>query len=152
MRIALPLTVLCALAAFWAWASPALAGGDGGRVGGPCRYDTFPGKAVIETVAPWQPSSPMEGIPAPYPPLAVTFTFTPDSPITGEPLYRPGLTHQLTLVNGMPPGTRFARKYGIVAGKAFACELRIIRQGTCTPVLYEFPDIDRADYFELKRP
>lgn len=151
MRIAF-CVALGALA--WSVLSPlaARAGGADGRVGGPCRYDDFPGKAVIGTVAPWQPGSPTEGAPTPYPALTVTFTFTPDAPIVGEPLYRPDQIHTLTLVNGMPPGPQFAKKYGLAPGKTFACVLRLIRQGTCTPAIYDFPDIDRADYFELRRP
>ncbi|EFL53245.1 conserved hypothetical protein [Solidesulfovibrio fructosivorans JJ]] len=130
----------------------ALAGVAATRVGGPCTYADFPGKAVIVAVTP-QPKTPVTGggIPTPYPGFDITYTFTPDTPIAGEPLYTPGRTHTLTLVNGMAPGSRFLQKYGITAGKVFPCRLRIIRQGTCTPVLYDFPGIDRADYFELKK-
>lgn len=138
---------LCALAV-WLAPLPAMAGSPAIH-GGPCRYDVFPGRATIVSVAPWQPASPTEGAPTPYPPLAVTFTFAPDAPVIGEPLYKPDQRHSLTLVNGMPPGPRFVEKYGIAPGQVFACELRIIRQGTCTPALYEFPGIDRIDYFEL---
>jgi hypothetical protein len=120
-----------------------------GRVGGPCRYDSFPGTATFLSVAPWQPGSPAAGVPTPYPPLAVTFQFVPQEPVTGEPLYKPDAVHTFTLVNSMPPGPRFAAKYGLKAGAAVPCQLRIIREGTCTPVLYEFPGIDRTDYFEL---
>ena len=152
MPTALRLVSLCALAVLAACPAYAFAAGDGGRVGGPCRYDNFPGKATIVSVAPWRPDAPGQGSPTPYPPLAVAFTFAPDAPIAGEPLYRPGIEHALTLVNGMPPGPRFAAKYGIAPGKAFACRLRLIRQGTCTPVLFAFPDIDQTDYFELTKP
>ncbi len=145
--------VLCVLAGLAGLALfPATAAAQGARVGGPCRYDDFPGTAVIASVAPWRPASPAEGSPTPYPPLAVTFVFTPSAPIVGEPLYRPDAVHGLTLVNGMPPGPRFIAKYGIAPGKAFPCRLRLIREGTCTPALFDFPGIDRTDYFELTRP
>jgi len=94
----------------------------------------------------------MADAPTPYPPLAVTFTFAPDTPIIGEPLYQPDRPQTLTLVNGMPPGPQFAARYGIAAGRVLPCELHIIRQGTCTPALYVFPGIDRTDYFELSQP
>lgn len=119
------------------------------RVGGPCRYESYPGTATFVDVKAWQPESPTAGAPTPYPPLAVTFTFTPAQPITKEPLYRPGAVHTFTLVNSMPPGPRFAAKYGITDGAVVPCQLRVIRDGTCTPVVFEFPGIDRADYFEL---
>jgi hypothetical protein len=137
----------CALAVCLTSIPCALAG-QPARVGGPCRYDAFPGKAVILSVAPHQASASAAGASPPYPPLDVIYTFTPNAPIANEPLYRPDATHTLTLVSGMPPGPRFVAKYGIAPGRAFPCQLRIIRQGTCTPVLFAFPDIDLTDYFE----
>jgi hypothetical protein len=143
--------VLCALAVFLA-PCPAAAGQQPTLVGGPCRYDTFAGKATIVSIEPGQtPKTGAEAAP-PYTPLTVTYTFTPSAPITGEPLYKPDVAHTLTLVNGMQPGSRFVAKYGLSPGKIVPCELRIIRQGTCTPVLYVFPGIDLTDYFELTRP
>ena len=39
-------------------------------------------------------------------------------------------------------------KYGVRPGAALPCVLRVITSGTCTPLLFEFPGIDLADYFE----
>ncbi|UJX40243.1 hypothetical protein K9F62_16280 [Desulfovibrio sp. JY] len=131
----------------------ALAGVAATRVGGPCTYADFPGKAVIVAVTPRPLDTPAtRAIPTPYPAFDVTYTFTPDTPIAGESLYTPGRTYTLTLINGMAPGSRFLQKYGIAPGKVFPCRLRVIRQGTCTPVLLTFPGIDRTDYFELPKP
>ena len=147
LSAALRLAVLCALTACLL---PCPAGAAPPElVGGPCRYDVFAGTATFVTVTAWQPGSPTEGIPTPYPPLAVTYRFTPDAPIVDEPLYRPDVAHALTLVNSMPPGPRFVAKYGIAPGKTVPCELHIIRQGTCTPAIHVFPGINRADTFEL---
>lgn len=144
---ALFLALVCTLAACLL---PAVArAAPPGKVGGPCRYDVFAGTAAFVSVVPWQPASPSEGVPTPYPPLTVTYRFTPDAPVVGEPLYRPDVLNTLTLVNSMPPGPRFTAKYGIAPGKIVPCEMHIIRQGTCTPVIHVFPGIDRADYFEL---
>ena len=141
--------ILCALGiALLSLADPSDASAQQ-RVGGRCRYDVFPGKAVIVSVA---PDNAEARAATPYQPLAVTFAFTPATPITGEPLYRPGVQQQLILVNGMPPGPRFAAKYGLAAGRELPCELHIIRQGTCTPTLYRFPGIDLTDSFELGQP
>lgn len=122
---------------------------EGPRVGGPCRYADFPGKATIVAVT---PATTTPGVATPSPARTVTFTFTPNAPLTGEPLFQPGKIHTLTLTNGMAPGPRFTTKYGIAPGKVFACTLRLIRQGTCTPVLFAFPAIDLTDYFELTNP
>ena len=143
----LRLVIVCSLAACLL-PLPARAAPPG-MVGGPCRYDVFPGAATFAEVAPRQPTAPNEAVPTPYPPLTVTYRFTPDAPIVDEPLYRPDVAHALTLANGLPPGPRFTAKYGIAAGKVVPCELHVIRQGTCTPVIHVFPGIDRADYFEL---
>lgn len=147
LSTAIRLAILCTLAVCLL-PSPARAATPG-KVGGPCRYDVFPGTATFVSIAPWQPATPTEGVPTPYPPLTVTYRFTPDAPIVGEPLYRPDVQHTLTLVNSMPPGPQFVAKYGITPGRVVPCELHIIRQGTCTPVVHVFPGIDRADYFEL---
>ena len=133
----------------------ALAGSSAARVGGPCAYADFPGTAVIVSVTP-HPASPANApaagaqMPPPGSGYDVVFTFTPDAPILGEPLYQPGRSHTLTLVNGTAPGPKFLQKYGIAPGKTFACRLRLIRKGTCTPMLFAFPDIDLTDYFEQK--
>lgn len=139
---------LAALAGLPALAAPADAASLE-RVGGPCRYESYPGTATFMDVKAWQPESPTAGVPTPYAPLTVTFQFVPNQPITDVPLYRPGAVHTFTLINSMPPGPRFADKYGIKACATVPCELRVIREGTCTPVVFEFPGIDRADYFEL---
>jgi hypothetical protein len=122
--------------------------GTGGLVGGPCRYASFPGKATIVSVVPVPPGEAGNFPPTPYPPLVVTFTFAPDTPLDGAPLYKPGAPHTFTLANGMPPGPRYVEKYGLAPGNILPCELRSIRQGTCTPALHVFPGIDVADYFE----
>lgn len=146
LSAAIRLALLCALTA---WLLPCPAGAATPElVGGPCRYDVFAGTATFVTVRAWQPRSPNEGIPTPYPPLAVTYRFTPTAPIVGEPLYQPDATHTLTLANSMPPGQLFVAKYGIAPGKTVPCQLHILRQGTCTPVIHVFPGIDRTDYFE----
>ena len=74
--------------------------------------------------------------------MEVTFTFAPDRPITGDPLYEPGKIHHLTLTGGGAPGPRFVARYGLRPGKTLPCLLRTIRQGTCTPVLFHFPGLD----------
>jgi hypothetical protein len=136
-------------------ATSALADSAATRVGGACAYADFPGTAVIVSVTPHPASAtnaPAAGAQTPPPGYDVVFTFAPDAPIAGEPLYQPGRSHTLTLVNGTAPGPKFLQKYGIAPGKTFACRLRLIRKGTCTPVLFAFPDIDLTDYFEQQQP
>lgn len=117
-------------------------------VGGPCAYADFPGKATITAIAPLTEGG--QGLP--YPGLTVTFTFAPDQPLAGEPLYVPGKVHYLTLAGGRPPGQRFVDKYKLRPGLTLPGRLRLIRQGTCTPVLFEFPGIDLASDIDFPKP
>ncbi len=82
----------------------------------------------------------------------MAFTFASDAPIIGVPLHSPGATHFLTLLDGRAPGPRFTAKYGLAPGRILPCELRVIRQGACTPVVFTFPGIDLGDYFEALPP
>jgi hypothetical protein len=117
------------------------------RVGGPCQYADFPGQATIMAVAPAGGA----GHGLPYAGLTVTFTFAPDNPIANEPLYVPGKTQVLTLAGGRPPGQRFVERYGVRPGRVLPCRLRLIRQGTCTPVLFDFPGIDLTSAIDLQK-
>lgn len=105
-----------------------------GLVGGPCRYVDYPGRATIVAVTP----AGQAGTPA----MDVTFTFAPDRPISGDPLYEPGKVHHLTLIGGSAPSPRFVQRYGLRPGLPLPCRLRTIRKGTCTPVLFDFPTLD----------
>jgi len=109
--------------------------GAGQMVGGPCRYDDFPGQAAIVAVTPQAGDKRLE----------VTFTFTPDRPLKGDPLYVPGKVWHLTLTGGQAPGPRCIKTYGIRAGRHLPSRMRLIRKGTCTPVLFDFPGIDLTD-------
>ena len=110
-----------------------------GLVGGPCAYVDYPGKATIVAVTAQQRAG--NDVPG----LEVTFTFVPDAPITDDRLYEPGRTYPLTLTGGQAPGPRFVAKHDLRPGRALPCRLRTIRQGTCTPVLFDFPGIDLTD-------
>lgn len=54
----------------------------------------------------------------------------------------------LLLANAWYPGPGFLEKYRILEGKTFACELNLISQGACSPIVFTFQDIDTSDYFE----
>lgn len=124
---------------------PALAAGK--LVGGPCAYVDHPGTATIVSVETRPPRT--AGAPAPpYQPHAVLFTYTPapGSPVEAQALA--GKAHRLTLTGGADPGPAFLKKYGIRAGVGFPCVLRLIRMGTCSPVVFTFQGIDLSDHFE----
>jgi hypothetical protein len=59
--------------------------------------------------------------------------------------------HELRLTNSWYPGPRFLEKYDISVGKRFACTLKVIQMGACSPVVFEFSAIDLTDYLESRR-
>jgi hypothetical protein len=117
-------------------------------VGGPCQYKSYPGRAEIISVRKVEPG-PVQGAP-PYDPFEVKFSFRSDGKIEEPRAQVEDKEHLLTLTNSFYPGTRFLQKYGITVGQVFDCNLMVIQQGTCTPVIFDFPSIDLSDYFELQ--
>jgi hypothetical protein len=137
-----------------AGAGAARAGPDAqrdGKLDARCTYVEHPGTCTIVSIEKTQDSiaqASLDGGPG-YEGLAVTFTYA------GAAANDDGLAHQalegkheLRLTNSWYPGPRFLERYGIAAGKSFACTLHVISQGTCTPTVFDFQGIERADYFE----
>lgn len=116
-------------------------------VGGPCDYRDYPGEATIVSILPQDQSTASS---APYQGFDVRFMFSPKKPIKEAFAQVQGNVYPLTLMNSWPPGPKFLHKYGISVGKTFDCTLKVITKGTCTPVLFDFPTINRGDYFEAK--
>ena len=117
-------------------------------VGGPCQYKSYPGRAEIISIRMVEPG-PVQGAP-PYDPFEVKFSFRSDGKIEESHAQVEGKEHLLTLTNSFYPGTRFLQKYGITVGQVFDCNLMVIQQGTCTPIIFDFPAMDLGDYFELQ--
>jgi hypothetical protein len=121
------------------------------RVGGPCDYNDYPGTAVITKVVATDRSI-QQGLVsggAGYQGIEVRFTFTPDGEIKEDWARKAAEREQLfQLANSWYPGPRFLDKYGIELNKSFRCIFKVITKGTCTPALFDFPDIKRDDYFE----
>jgi len=118
--------------------------------GGPCEYKTYSGHAEILSVR-------LKKLPKGYPgppheSYEVRFLFFPDHHIDESYAQVEGKPQILTLTNSWYPGPRFLRKYGIQEGKIFDCHLKVITNGTCTPVVFDFPTIDRGDFFESRSP
>lgn len=122
------------------------------KAGGQCRYAEHPGTCTILSVEKTPDSTAqasLSGGPG-YAGLAVAFTYASAEAGNGDALVRQAIEgrHELQLMNSWYPGPRFLERYGIAAGKSFACTLEVIAEGTCTPTVINFPLVDRADYFE----
>lgn len=114
------------------------AGGKSTKLGGPCRYDTYDGRAEIISVTPIESTGAAKA--------SVRFLFHPDRPVDQKWLQTAGRIQNLRMVNGQDPSLGFIKKYGLETGRAVKCQLKVIIKGTCTPVIFDFPDVDRTDY------
>lgn len=103
-------------------------------VGGPCEYRDYPGEAEVLSVA--RIGGKQDRRPDEY---EVKCRFHPRRPIE-EPFAQVSAREfRLLVENDENPGQRFIDKHDLKVGKRIPCVLRAIVQGTCTPILYEFP-------------
>ena len=114
---------------------------DGRAVGGPCSYREYLGQAKIvsvqETAADENSKRPGDKR------YEVRFSFHTDQIIEEKYARVEGKEFLLLLKNNSYPGSNFLRKYDILTGRTFPCVMKVITRGTCTPVLFDFPTIDR---------
>lgn len=102
------------------------------RVGGPCKYKKYKGKAEIVSV------TQRPGASGDY---EVKFSFHPEGPIQ-EPFAKvEGKKWDLSSGGSTHLDADFLSKYGVGTGKSFDCYMDVITRGVCTPVRFEFPSI-----------
>ncbi len=112
-------------------------------IGGPCPYTDFPGTATIRTITPDNsPGSTCENA------VIIIYDFAPaDSSDVDR--YRfpawPDTGRVFTLMSGRSIPDRWADKEGLTPGSEHQCIRREIRTGPCTPLIFEFPDVDYSD-------
>jgi hypothetical protein len=126
-------------------------GPTGALIGGTCSYRDVPGTATIVRVAKTPASAEQArtaGGPG-YEGFEVSFEFAPSQPIA-EPQVRnfTQSTHPLRLTNSWYPGPRYIEKYHLSQGRKVPALLKVRTSGACTPMLFSFPGIELADYFE----
>lgn len=125
----------------------------GARTGGKCTYVEHPGTCTIVSIEKTPDSIAQASLVggSGYEGLTVVFTFS-GAAAGDDQLVRQALEgkHELRLMNSWYPGPRYLERYGIAAGNSLACTLNVISQGTCTPTVFDFQGIDRADYFETE--
>lgn len=122
---------------------------DGSR----CVYSSYQGSAEIvrikQTPASLEQSKVLGG--PRYEGYEVWFLFRPQTNYSlGKHTSKINREHLLMLNNGWYVGSRYLKKYGIKAGNIIPCTMKIIKEGTCTPIVFEFKTIDRNDYFETR--
>lgn len=118
-----------------------------------CTYISYEGSAQIVRITQTPASlaqSKVIGGPG-YKGYEVWFRFIPKSDVSDDRIKSLlSREHLFSLYNSWYIGPRYLKKYGIQTGKTYPCILKVIEEGTCTPVLFEFKTIDSKDYFEKR--
>ena len=126
--------------------APAVCGSVFGdqRIGGACEYRQISGWATITEVRRADPAADncKDAV-------EVIFTFSPDDPRAPEH-YRfadqPDSGQYFRVGAGLNPERSWARSKGLVKDAVHRCLRSEIVKGTCTPVIFTFPDIDMANW------
>jgi hypothetical protein len=120
-------------------------------VGGPCSYESYHGKATIISITRLDNVSTEHGYrwPDRY---EVIFIFElNEGQIIREDQMRlyetiKGKQQEFRLVNSWYPNKEYLDKYGIREQAVFNCTLQLITEGTCSPYIFDFDDVDESDY------
>lgn len=102
------------------------------RVGGPCTYKQYQGKAEIVSVKLLQQTT------GEY---EIRFSFHPREKIQESFVRVEGKQWLLVQEDSSFPKKDFLQQYDIKTGKRFPCYMNVITRGTCTPILFDFPSI-----------
>lgn len=124
------------------WLPLLWAGSEGfkGRMGGPCEYNQYRGKARIASVT--RMAEQHQGREK----FEVKFIFLPEEEIKESFARVEGREFLLLLANSTYPEGLFLDRYQVKPGRVFDCILKVIRKGTCTPMMFDFPGINLSDY------
>jgi hypothetical protein len=115
--------------------------GDGPpRAGGPCEYRKYEGQAEITSLR--KVTDQKSDAFGRY---EVRFRFVPDQKIEESFLRVEGREFLLELDFSPYVSPQIIDRYGITVGSILRCTLKVILQGTCTPVLFEFPSLSSKE-------
>ncbi|MEE4353779.1 MAG: hypothetical protein V2J25_13020 [Desulfatiglans sp.] len=121
--------------------------------GGSCTYVSYDGNAQIVRVKQSQASlaqAKVLGGPG-YGGYEVWFRFVPGPDVSSEQIKDyTSREYLFTLSNSWYVGPRYLKKYRIEAGRKYPCLLKLLKKGTCSPLVFEFKDINMSDYFESR--
>ncbi len=130
-------SALVLAAACWLPACVQTSGGGGNSEfdGGDCTYAETPGVATIVSVE----DAAAGGNNCANDPVRVVFDFTPDDPEASQPSDT-GVS--IGVADGKNPPREWVTDEGFTVGSQHRCLREDITSGTCTPVIYFFPDND----------
>jgi hypothetical protein len=134
-RIGYILSFLIAAAAGLFLASGIAAAQDEPKVGGPCDYTAYQGVAVVKALEPLEADNPEAG-------YRVQFTFTPQTPDERIDRFVEGRRFELEVDGREVFFPAFLETHDLTPGGTFAAVAEVIVQGTCTPLIFKFPELD----------
>jgi len=122
-------------------------------IGGPCSYENYQGKATILSISLINNSDTSDENWGDGYKVVFTFQLNENQTIEQNRLELYENFRNITekeqvfkLVNSWYPNKDYLEKYEIEEGAVFDCELKLITKGTCSPVNFDFKNIDEADY------
>jgi hypothetical protein len=123
---------------------------DNVKIGGNCSYTNYNGVAEIINILKTEESAAqtkVNGGPG-YEGYEIRFVYHTNEKIDESwALEAIKKEHLFQLANSWYPGIKYIDKYKIKTGNKYNCKLKIIKTGSCTPVIFEIENLDMADYF-----
>ena len=120
-------------------------------VGGLCSYETYHGKATIASITQLENSTVMGEKWSDRYQVLFIFELNENQTIKSEQLKlyeNVDKEQEFRLGNSWYPNVEYLEKYVIKEGALFDCELKLITEGTCSPWVFDFKNIDESDYLE----
>jgi hypothetical protein len=111
------------------------------KIGGPCEYKEYQGKALIVSVQKIESGSASAWIKQTDELYKVMYSFYPENKI--QETFVPGESGHfiLLLPDSSYPDLAFIRRNDIGPGKKLDCVLKVITKGACTPMIFSFPTL-----------
>jgi hypothetical protein len=133
----LPVTVLALFLSLTA--APSLCA-DGAWVGGPCRYKSYSGRATILSVTAVENNAADQ-----TKRFDVLFTFQAQDEIEESFARTEGKTFSLYGKYFSTPDRNFITVHRLAAGRILDGSMQVIVAGTCTPVVFDFPELNEDE-------
>jgi hypothetical protein len=102
--------------------------------GGPCAYKQYSGEAEIVSISRKSDNSGT---------YEIKFSFHPQKAVREEFARDESKQWFLVMNDFSNPSEDFVKKYDVKTGKRFPCYMKVITKGTCAPVMFDFPTINR---------
>jgi hypothetical protein len=111
------------------------------KVGGPCEYKDYKGKAEIISVQKIEFGSASTSIKQSDESYEVKYSFYPENKIQEAFVHVESRYFVLLLPDSSYPDPLFIQRNDINPGKKLDCVLKVITKGACNPLIFKFPTL-----------